>query len=258
MGHADALIGVSKFVADSIVDLGYSRDKTFGVLNALDLTRWNSQDDGGLDSTGWSDSRDRGLRAEFDIADDVPVLACVSRLMPWKGHRELIEALAIVRRSIPEFRLLIVGEPIYNGEAYADELLSLVAEKDLERQIIFTGYRRDVPRIMAASDVYAMPSFEEPFGMVYLEAMAMCKPVIALDNGGAREIIEHEKSGLLSAPRDLNQLAENIVRLISSPGLCHRMGQYGRRRVEEFFTPQRMARETHDVFLETLSQGRAS
>lgn len=250
MRHADALIGVSQFVADSIVGLGYRRDATFAVHNALDLTRWNNQDDGIVDDLGWDFGRDGELRSEFGLAPGIPMLACVSRLIPWKGHRELIKALSIVKRDIPEFRLLIVGEPTYGGEVYEQELRNLSAELDLDKHIIFTGYRRDVPHIMAASDIYAMPSFEEPFGMVYLEAMAMRKPVIALDNGGAREIIEDEASGLLSAPQDIGHLAANIVRLVKNPDLRKEMGQHGRRRVEEYFTPQRMAHDVQRIYQE--------
>lgn len=248
MGRADALIGVSNFVAESIVALGYRRDVTFAVHNALDLTRWNNQDDGAADDMGWDCARDGELRSEFGIASGIPLLACVSRLIPWKGHRELIRALSIARRDVPDFRLLLVGEATYGGEAYTQELRKLTAELDLERHIIFTGYRRDVPQIMAASDIYAMPSFEEPFGMVYLEAMAMRKPVIALDNGGAREIIQHQETGLLSAPQDIEHLSANLVHLMRNPTVRDQMGEHGRRRVEEYFTPQRMARDVQLIY----------
>lgn len=254
MGHANALIGVSQFVAESIVNLGYRRDATYAVHNALDLTRWNNQDDGKVDNVGW-DYRGHGeLRSEFGLGQHVPVLACVSRLIPWKGHRELIKALAIVKREVSDFCLMLVGEPTYGGAAYEAELRHLVAELELGNNVVFTGYRRDVPHIMATSDIYAMPSFEEPFGMVYLEAMAMRKPVIALDNGGAREIIEDNKSGLLSAPQDIEHLAANIVSLLKNPNLRDQMGRHGRHRVEDYFTPERMARDVQLVYEEILEK----
>lgn len=256
MRQADALVGVSEFVADSLVAMGYCRDKTHWVLNGLDLTRWNSQDDGALDEMGWSDHSDGEVRSEFGIASDVPVLACLSRLIPWKGHRELIRALAVVKRSVPDFRLLLVGSTMEGHEVYAEELRQLTQELELGESIIFAGYRRDVPRIMAASDIYAMPSFEEPFGMVYLEAMAMRKPVIALDNGGPREIVEHQKSGLLSKPEDIDHLAANIVELIGNPELCRKMGLYGRRRVEDYFTPQRMAQDMQLIYEKLVPRAR--
>ncbi len=253
MKHADALVGVSDFVAGSIVALGYPATKTYSVLNALDLSRWNNQDDGKLDADPWSDGNDgSAIRREFGLAPNVPLLAVVSRLTPWKGHTELLKALALVKQQVPDFRLLLVGEDdaraTPGGGSYSAELKQLSIDLGLTEHIIFTGFRRDVPQLMAASDIYTMPSFEEPFGMVYLEAMALRKPVVALDNGGAREIIEHGKSGLLSLPKDIEHLAENIVTLIKQPELRAQMGQYGRRQVEERFTPVRMARDMQHIY----------
>jgi len=105
-----------------------------------------------------------------------------------------------------------------------------------------------VPRLLAASDVFAMPSFEEPFGLVYAEAMAMKRPVVALDNGGTPEVVDHGKSGLLSSPDDLPALAANLLTLLRDPALRARMGEYGRKQVELRFSPDRMARDMAAVY----------
>jgi glycosyltransferase involved in cell wall biosynthesis len=253
MRHADALIGVSDFVSQSIVELGYPAEKTYSVLNSLDISRWNNQENGETDATGWND-RNTGatVRAEFGIPSDMPVMALVARICPWKGHGDLLRALAIVKEQQPRFRVLFVGiddpRATPGGGSYTAELRALCKELNITEQVIFTGFRNDVPDVIAASDIYTMPSFEEPFGVVYLEAMAMRKPVVALDNGGAREIIQHGKSGLLSLPGDHATLAAHILTLLKDPQLRQQMGLHGRQQVEEQFTPQRMARDVEVLY----------
>ena len=109
-----------------------------------------------------------------------------------------------------------MGQDYPPGNRYSDELRALAAELGIADNVIFLGLRSDVPRLMAAVDLFAMPSFEEPFGLVYAEAMAMKKPVIAIDSGGTPEVVEHGKSGLLSPEGDDAALAANIKRLITA------------------------------------------
>jgi glycosyltransferase involved in cell wall biosynthesis len=128
------------------------------------------------------------------------VVVTVCRLFPAKGPARLIEAIARVHRMNPQVRLLVVGHEMYAG--YAEELEALTRTLGIEHIVTFAGRRGDVPALLAASDVFAMPSFLEPFGLVYAEAMAMELPVVALDNGGTPEVVEHGVSGLLSATDD--------------------------------------------------------
>jgi len=240
MRHADALIGVSAFVAEAIIGMGFRADKVHFVLNSIDISGWSPEEDGS------------SIRQEFGIPAGAPLLAVISRLFYWKGHTELLEALAQVKAAIPSVKLLIVGEDDPRGMpgrgSFTAELKSLANDLDLTGQVIFTGFRRDIHKILAASDIFTMPSFEEPFGMVYLEAMAMKRPVIALDSGGTPEVIENGKSGLLSLPQDIEQLATNIVRLINNPALRLEMGEYGRQRVGQYFTSHRMACDIERIY----------
>ncbi len=115
-------------------------------------------------------------------------------------------------------------------------------------RIIFTGFRNDVPRLLAASDIYAMPTFEKPFALVFLEAMAMGKPIVAIESGGVPELVEHEKSGLLSAPEDIDSFATNLASLLSDAGRRTKMGHYARQRIEEHFTARHMAKEVESLY----------
>ena len=244
MRQADGLIGVSQFVADSIIEMGYSPEKTFYTLNAIECDRWDPTIDG------------RPIREEFNISPDTPLLLAVSRLTYWKGYTELFKALAEVKKQVPHFKMLVVGDDDIRAHpghgSYMAELKVLAAELDITDNVIFTGFRSDIPEFMAACDIYAMPSYGEPFGMVFLEAMAMKKPVVALDHGGSREVVEHNKCGLLSAPHDIDQLAQNILTLIHDPELRRCMGEYGRTRAENYFTPRRMAEDVEGIYRQVL------
>jgi glycosyltransferase involved in cell wall biosynthesis len=230
---ADGVFSISRFVAETVVATGTPRDRVHTVLNGIDLSGWDPEIDG------------LGVRREFGISPRAPLVASVSRLFAQKGQRELLQAVARVREKQPDVRLLIVGADAVevHGGSFTQELRVLARELGVEDCVVFTGPRSDIPRVMAACDVFALPSFEEPFGLVFLEAMAMKRPVVSLNNGGTPEVVEHGRSGLLSPPHDIGALAQNIVTLLEDPDLRARFGAYGRSRVLETFTAERMARD---------------
>jgi glycosyltransferase involved in cell wall biosynthesis len=243
MARADALIGVSEFVARSLVSGGYSPAKTHAVLNAINLEAWDYR----IDSSS--------VRAELGIGEGDPLVVCVARVFRPKGQANLIRALAALHVEFPKLKLMIVGQDYPPGTHHSDELRALAAELGVEHNVIFTGLRSDVSRLISASDMLAMPSFEEPFGLVYAEAMAMKRPVVALDNGGTPEVVEHGKSGLLSPNDDITALTANIRRLVIDPSLREKMGEYGRQQVEARFIPQRLAKDVARVYAKVLGQG---
>ena len=205
----------------------------------------------GIDPSQWTPHVGRSeARQELEIPDDAPVILTACRLFPSKGPAELIRALATVRKRHPKVRLLIIGREMVPG--YAAELASLADALGLTEHVRLLGHRHDVARLMAAAEVFAMPSIGEPFGLVYLEAMAMELPVVALDSGGAPEVIQDGATGLLSAPGDVAALAENLATLISDPERRARMGRNGRLRLEANFTSERMAADVAAVYRRVL------
>jgi glycosyltransferase involved in cell wall biosynthesis len=234
--NADALVGVSEFVCQSLVAGGFDGARAHAVLNAVDPARWNPDLDPriGRDSLG--------------ISPGTPIVVSVARLFSWKGHAELVRAFALAQAGVPDARLVIVGADYPEGSGTTETLKSLARDLGVLDKVIFTGQRRDVPALLAASDVFALPSFEEPFGLVFAEAMAMRKPVVALSNGGTLEVVEHGKCGLLSAPNDIRALADNLVTLLRDPALRRQYGEHGRARVLERFTPARLANDVAAVY----------
>jgi glycosyltransferase involved in cell wall biosynthesis len=241
--RADAVVGVSQFVRGSLLAAGCAPERTHGILNAIDLSKWDPSLDG------------VAVRKGLGVEPQAPFVVSVARLFSWKGHKLLVQALALVKQTLPHVRLAIVGSDYPEGSGTSRELVQLAESLGVADNLIMAGQRNDVPALLAASDVFALPSFEEPFGLVFAEAMAMKRPVVALDNGGTPEVVEHGKSGLLSAPGDVHGLAQNLLTLLADPGLRARMGEYGRRRVERDFTNHRLAEDVSRLYLDILSRG---
>jgi glycosyltransferase involved in cell wall biosynthesis len=248
MGRAHGLIAVSEYVAESARAFGFPPDRVFCAPNALDIGRWDPNVDGSK------------LRGELLVPDDAPLVVLIANLLPWKGHEILLRALGKLHDAGSEFRLLIVGDiapqvAAGGGSSYLEGLQSLVRSLDLTDCVSFLGFRGDVMELLAASDVFALPSFEEPFGLAYLEAMAMAKPVLGLRSGGAPEVIVDGETGLLSEPEDVDGLARNLAALFEDRELRIQMGRAGRHRVESDFSPSRLARDTEEIYCHLLRLG---
>ena len=240
LGRADAIVGVSNHTARTFVEAGYRPDRVHPVLNAIEPSRW----DPSLDP--------RPGRVSLGVPVGAPLIVSVARLFRGKGHFELLSALALVKRKYPNARVAIVGSDYPAGSGMTQMLQAHARDLGILENVIFTGQRADVALLLAACDVFALPSFEEPFGLVFAEAMAMKRPVVALTNGGTPEVVEHGKCGLLSAPGDIDALAANLTQLLSDPALRTQFGEYGRSRVEQHFTPQRMASDFAEIYARML------
>jgi glycosyltransferase involved in cell wall biosynthesis len=239
MRRADAVVGISRFVGDSAISIGCNPKRIHRAHNAIDLARWDHRTDG------------QPVRDEFSIPAGTIVFANVAKIRPWKGQELTLKALATIKDRIPDFRYLVVGSgSVGSDNTYGASLQGLAAELGIGREVILTGVRPDVAAVLAACDFSVMPFFEEGFGLAVIEAMAMGKAVIALDNGGPRELVEEGNSGLLSQPDDVEGLARNIQALATDDRLRAEMGAYGRRRVEEYFNPQRLADDFERIYRE--------
>lgn len=234
IGHADTLIAVSAFVGRTLEDGGNARERIHVVLNAIDVDAWQPGE-GGAE-----------VRSELSLDATTPVVTTVCRLFPEKGPAELIRAVAAASIDLPDLTLLIVGVP--NQPDYGDELRALARALGVDGRVRFLGRRADVAALMDAADVFAMPSHEEPFGLVFVEAMAMRRPVVALADGGTVEVVEDGKSGLLSVWGDVDQLTANLMTLLQDPGRRASMGEYGRRCAEQRFTVQHMAARVAETY----------
>jgi len=187
------------------------------------------------------------VRSELGLPADAPVLLTPARLEPEKGHATLLAALSLLASDHPNACLLLAGS------GSLDATLAAQAQRlGLSAHVRFLGHRPDIPRLLAAVTLCVLPSYEEPFGLVLLEAMAVGKAVVACGAGGPVEIVEPGATGLLVPPHNPEALADAISALLFNPDLAHRMGSAGQRRVVDRFSARRMAEDVLRVYYEVL------
>ncbi|NLG49415.1 MAG: glycosyltransferase family 4 protein [Chloroflexi bacterium] len=193
------------------------------------------------------------VRAELGLGRDDEVVGCVGRLVEWKGQRVFLEALARLTTDHPRLRGLIVGGAEANGAAYAQELAELTHTLGLDEVIRFTGFRKDVPRVLRAMDVMVHASSSpEPFGRVLIEGMAAGVLVIGTDAGAVPEIIEDGATGLLVPPGDAAAMAGAIARALGDPEQRQRWVRAARQVVEQRFTMQAYVSGIERVYKDIL------
>ncbi len=176
----------------------------------------------------------RDLVPKKRFSKEVTVLVA-SRVVREKGLFELVEASKVVLEEFPDALFVLAGDgpDMLELKRFAESLG--VAERWR-----FLGWRDDVPELMAAAQLFVLPSWREGMPRSILEAMAMGLPVVATDIRGCREEVVHGETGLLVPPKNPEALAEAILKILKDPELAERMGEAGRQRVEELFDERKV------------------
>jgi glycosyltransferase involved in cell wall biosynthesis len=186
------------------------------------------------------------LRAEYE---DKKVLLTVGWLYKLKGHDYVIRALPEIIERFPELVYLIVGSGPEEGC-----LRQLVDQWGLNDYVELCG-RKDydtVMEYMSICDLFVMPSWDEGFGIVYLEAMAHGKPVIACRGQGIEDVIVDGETGLLVKPKDLKSLKEAMIKVLTDRRLAEDMGRRGKQVVLSDFTWKKSAQKLLEIYEEVL------
>ena len=167
------------------------------------------------------------------------VILQASRLERWKGQAIHLAALGLLR-DVPGWECWLAGGIQKDGEAqFMDELRSAVERAGIADRVRFLGQRADVPRLMAAADVFCQPNIgPEPFGIVFVEALYAGFPVVTSGFGGAAEIVD-QTCGVLTAPGDAEAVAAALRSLIQDPSRRRALGAAGPGRAESLCDPAR-------------------
>jgi glycosyltransferase involved in cell wall biosynthesis len=194
------------------------------------------------------------VRRDLGVPLDVPLVGVVARMEPEKGHPTLLEAWPLVRRHVPDARLVIVGEGSRQAALQRHaRRLGLLADP----AVVFTGRRDDVNAIVAALDVAVLPSYREAQGVSLLEAMGMARPIVASRVGGIPEVVDDGVSGLLVPPRDRAALADALVRVLTDEALAERLGSAARDVVRERYCLDDMVRRIEGLYEEGVAAQQA-
>ena len=193
------------------------------------------------------ESEKTGIRTEFGIKPDEKMISLIGRLSGEKGHEILIKAAELIAKKRKDLKFVIIGE----GGLY-DYIEKLIAERNLKDYFVLSGFKENIKKFIAASDLIIVPSGIEGMGSIIIESCAMKKAVIASDVGGIPEIIKNNETGLLFKNGDFSELAEKIMYLIDKYDLIENLALNCYNEVVKKFDAKAVASETSAFYLELL------
>jgi glycosyltransferase involved in cell wall biosynthesis len=183
------------------------------------------------------------------------LLGMVAQLTPWKRQDTAIEALRLLRERQVDAHLLLIGSAKFvagstrfDNQDYVARLHRLIADAGLEDRVSWLGERDGVPELMRALDVLLLPSQEEPFGRVLLEAMALEVPVLATNVGGPPELVRDGVEGYLLPPGEPAAWEQAVRRIIERPDRGRELGRAGRVRIGQAFDVEQHVEAVLDVY----------
>jgi glycosyltransferase involved in cell wall biosynthesis len=159
----------------------------------------------------------------------------------------MIQALPAILKNDPDVYYLIVGTGTHQ-----DSLKAEAEKAGINDRVIFAGMRKDIPRLLAASDIFVLPTLTEALPTVLAEAMASHLPIIATSVGGVPEMVENGQNGLLVEPEKPDVLSEACIHLLTSPEERHTMGENGWKVVSNKFNIQNQVENLKLVYLNQL------
>jgi len=153
------------------------------------------------------------IRADFGVPEACFLVGSIGNINPCKGLEFFIQAARHIRNEIDNAKFLIVGASLESKQQYFHRLERLVSDLNLEDDVIFTGFRGDIPDILSALDAFVLSSVSEACPNVVLEAISMKVPVVATDVGAVTEMISSGRSGFVVPPGDSDAIAEHVITL---------------------------------------------
>lgn len=198
----------------------------------------------------------RQVRDELRTAEDSVAIVQVSRLERYKGHRLHLQGLATIA-DVPGWTAWFIGGAQRAEEqAYLEELKALANDLGIADRVRFTGQRRDIGRVLQAADIFCQPNAgPEPFGIVFIEAMASGLPVVTTALGGPMEIVD-QTSGILTEPGNAASLGTALRKLIVDRSLSERLGAGGPARAEAISNPADKLAEIEMILIELAQNGK--
>ena len=231
----DKIIAVCEAVRNfAIKEIGISPDRLVTIYNGVDLSEYSKDPNSG---------RTEEIKRELGIALAHKVVGTVGHLEPEKGCEYLLQAAPQVSAQDGKVTFLLVGD----GSQRA-KLENLAEDLGISSNVIFMGYRNDIPRILSVMDIFVLPSLYEGLPNALLEAMAACRPVVATQVGGIPEVVVEGETGFLVPPRNSEALADAIGMMLRDKERAAQMGLAGRKRVERFFSAETMVAKTEELY----------
>ncbi len=218
-------LAISKVIKKNLVDTcPLTEDKIELLHNGVDTKKFNPAV---VDK--------EKVRNEFIIGKDEITIGMLARFSWGKGHEEFLFAAKELLTKYSDLKFMIVGEPSRGEDEYAAKIKNLTKEYGIEDKVIFTGFRKDTPEVLASMDIFAFPSHSEAFGIALAEALSMGIPSICSDSDGVLDIAVDGLTSYLFQKQNGKDLADKLEMLIKSPETRKRFGEASRQRAVENF-----------------------
>ena len=217
------------------------RDKTAVLYSGVDTRKFASDEH--------DSAQRRRVREELGLPADCTLVGAIRNLHRLKGYTYFLEAAAQIKSRVPSARFLVVGSRLDTDPGYWDHLQRLIEQLGLTQDVVFTGFREDIPAILSALDVFVLASIEESCPVALLEAMAMKVPVVATDVGAVSELVVHNQTGFVVPPHDAGAIARAALTLLEKPReRLDAMVKAGWERVEAMFDIDAIARRQKQIY----------
>jgi glycosyltransferase involved in cell wall biosynthesis len=217
-------VAISSVINKNLIDTTpLKKDRIVLIPNGVDTDRFNPEKVKG----------DK-VRNEFNIQRNKILIGMMARFSRGKGHEEFIKAAAGLNKEYDNLHFMIIGEASRGETLYEEEIKSLAESMKLDN-LVFTGYRSDIPEMLAALDIFVFPSHAEAFGIALVEAMAMEKPTVCSASDGIFDIAVDNKTSYLFEKENASELQEKLKLLIDNPGIRLTFAKVSRERVLENF-----------------------
>ena len=191
------------------------------------------------------------IRDEFNVKENEILIGMIARFSEGKGHEEFLSAANELNKYYNHLKFIIVGEASRGEDNYEKKIKSLAQEYNL-KNLIFSGFRSDIPQILNSMDIFAFPSHSEAFGVALIEAMAMEKPSVCTNSDGILDICIDNETGFLFEKQNSKDLADKIKLLIDSKELRSQFGKAARQRVLERFDSELLIDELIKFYKEII------
>lgn len=237
---AAATVVVARYMQKDYIEKGkFSPHKLMTIYNGISF--------GGEEA----DRSISELKKELGLQLDDILVGNVANIRPPKGHKYLVEAAGMVCRDMRNVKFLLIGEP-GKGEL-RNNIEKHIADLNLKDNVIFLGFREDIPKLLQMIDIFVLASTSEGLPLSIVEAMAAAKPVVATNVGGLSEIVIQDKTGCLVEPANSAALAEKLSLLIKSEILRKQMGEEGKKIAKKTFSTETMIDAYQNLYENLLS-----
>jgi len=235
MGWGKLIIAISEAIGRHMVnDFGTPAENIRVIARSVDVSRFSLPREPKADKKAFT-------------------VVIIGRITPLKGHPYFLKAMARVIHQLPSVKVQIIGDAPPKKQPYKDELILLTKRLGIAAQVEFMGNRSDIPQLLSRADCLVLSTITpEAFGRVIIEAQAAGVPVVATRVGGVSEIIEHEKTGLLVLPKEVDTMADAVLRILKNPEFSAGLVAQAKKKIDDRYTLAHMCDATIGVYKELM------